>query len=335
MSDKPDDQVVNALAKMVDERLAAEFEKRDKMILSLKSGMDKLVSTLRESNPSSGRSLKNRSSPLKLMPSAPTSASSTSLSSRTSSRGGRASSASQPLEWGQRTDIPPKRKKRQMKAMLYGTKRRHPVRKGTELNHNRPYKLLPQVSQGKSNRDAYGRLQSHPMTPRVASIMEVGHNTKEAIARRGQNYTKEDRTYDKLSVERLDYPECKSTVFRPSNFDEIKYDKTEPTTDLELEFIYGYAGFSPTVVGDLHGDQNIFYLANGEMIYPASAVIVMYNPKDHTQRFFDKHDDDVSGIAIHPDGEIVASGQVGHAPELIIWRALPYEFLKTKKHFLL
>ena len=53
--------------------------------------------------------------------------------------------------------------------------------------------------------------------------------------------------YDKLSVERLDYPECKSTVFRPSNFDEIKYDRSLPDTDLELEFIYGYAGFSPTV----------------------------------------------------------------------------------------
>ena len=50
------------------------------------------------------------------------------------------------------------------------------------------------------------------------------------------------------------------------------------------------------------------------MIYPASAVLVIYDPRDHTQRFFDKHDDDVSGMAIHPDGEIVASGQVGHAP---------------------
>ena len=72
--------------------------------------------------------------------------------------------------------------------------------------------------------------------------------------------------------------------------------------------------FSLFSVGDLHGDQNIFYLASGEMIYPASAVLVIYDPRDHTQRFFDKHDDDVSGMAIHPDGEIVASGQVGHAP---------------------
>ena len=324
MSDQPNDAVVAALAKMVDERLTSEFQKRDQMILDLKKGMDKLVSTLRDGH--SSKALKNGSRtgpPLMLMPRAPSSASRTSLSSTLSKS--RMSRSSSPAQWGKRSDVPPKRKKSKMKAMSYGTKRRHPVRKGTALNNHRPYRALPAVAQGKGGRDAYGRLQSHPMTPRVASIMEVGHNTKAAIKARSQTYTKEDRIYDKLSVERLDYPECKSTVFRPSNFDEIKYNQTEPSTDLELEFIYGYAGFSPTVVGDLHGDQNIFYLRNGEMIYPASAVIVMYDPTDHTQRFFDKHDDDVSGMCIHPDGEIVATGQVGHAPELIIWRALPNE----------
>ena len=117
------------------------------------------------------------------------------------------------------------------------------------------------------------------MTPRVASVKEsaVGYRTKESIHKRSQSYTKEDRIYDHLSVERLDYPECKSTVFRPTDFDERsaggEYNKTKPETSLELEFIYGYAGFSPTVVGDLHGDQNIFYLESGELLYPASAVL--------------------------------------------------------------
>ena len=316
MSDQ--DAVSARLAKMVDDRLKEEFDKRDQMILKLKSGMDKLVETLREGN--NNKSLKN-GPPLKLHPRAPSSASqlSTSSSPNVSKKGGSA------LKWGSRSDVPPKRKKRQMKAMMYGTKRRHPVRKGF-----RPYQALPPVKpvKGKPTRDAYGRLECSSMTPRVASVKEsaVGYRTKESIHKRSQSYTKEDRIYDHLSVERLDYPECKSTVFRPTDFDERsaggEYNKTKPETSLELEFIYGYAGFSPTVVGDLHGDQNIFYLESGELLYPASAVIVIYDPSDHTQRFFDKHDDDVSGICIHPDGEIVATGQVGHAPELIIWRAI-------------
>ena len=45
-----DEAVINALTKMVDERLTAEFEKRDEMILSLKAGMDQLVNTLKNGN---------------------------------------------------------------------------------------------------------------------------------------------------------------------------------------------------------------------------------------------------------------------------------------------
>ena len=48
MSDQ--DAVSARLAKMVDDRLKEEFDKRDQMILKLKSGMDKLVETLREGN---------------------------------------------------------------------------------------------------------------------------------------------------------------------------------------------------------------------------------------------------------------------------------------------
>ena len=177
-----DDKVVSALAKMVDDRLAAEFEKRDKMILNLKSGMDKLVQTLREGN---NKKIKNRST-LKIQPRPP--------SSRQSNLGGRdgddlsmsqlaltspnvSKKGGSALKWGSRSDVPPKRKKKQLAAMMYGTKRRHPVRKG-----HRAYKALPPVTKGKPSRDAYGRLEYHTNTPRVASIMEVGHNTKEAVS---------------------------------------------------------------------------------------------------------------------------------------------------------
>ena len=141
---QPNDAVVTALAKMVDERLAAEFEKRDKMILTLKSGMDKLVSTLRESNPSGSRAIKGGANPpLKLMPRAPSSASRASFSSSSSKKGRNGTGSA---TWGKRSDVPPKRKKRQMAAMMYGTKRRHPVRKGTLNNAHRPYRALPQVA---------------------------------------------------------------------------------------------------------------------------------------------------------------------------------------------
>ena len=109
----------------------------------------------------------------------------------------------------------------------------------------------------------------------MASIREVGHNTKAAIARRSEIAGSEERGYDMLNVEKLDYPESKSTVFRPTECLyhkslgawERSINKTLPDSELELEFVYGYAGFSPTIVGDLPGDQNIFYLASEVLIF--------------------------------------------------------------------
>eukprot|EP01046_Picozoa_sp_COSAG06_P034373 COSAG06_NODE_3595_length_5138_cov_116.284382_7_plen_127_part_00 len=39
------------------------------------------------------------------------------------------------------------------------------------------------------------------------------------------------------------------------------------------------------------------------------------------QRFFFGHDDDVSAIALHPDGDKVASGQIGRDAKVIVWYA--------------
>ena len=60
-------------------------------------------------------------------------------------------------------------------------------------------------------------------------------------------------------------------------------------------------------------------LASGEMIFPASATVVMYHKGLHQQRFFHGHDDDVTAIAVHPDGSMCASGQVGRKPPICVW----------------
>lgn len=79
-----------------------------------------------------------------------------------------------------------------------------------------------------------------------------------------------------------------------------------------------------------------------EVVYPTAALVVMQrfpatergamslrgqgtenveaeseNEEDVMQRFFNGHSDDVTAIAVHPEGVIVASGQVQHAS---VWR---------------
>ena len=48
---------------------------------------------------------------------------------------------------------------------------------------------------------------------------------------------------------------------------------------LKLEFVYGYAGVDNTAT-------NIFYTADGKLVYYAAAVGIVYDPTTHTQRFF-------------------------------------------------
>ena len=76
---------------------------------------------------------------------------------------------------------------------------------------------------------------------------------------------------------------------------------------------------------NFEGSSNIFYLKASEdggvkeMVWYTSAVVIVYNPESHTQRFFMGHDDDVTALDVHPNGVICASGQVAKDPVILIW----------------
>ena len=325
------DEVVKMLAKMVDERLTVEFQKRDQAILDLKKGMDTLVQSLRDGASPRHRRIANGSKSARgarpigegnrLSPRPPGAQTARSLQGSNGEmlmlpskpgEGGRSPISETP--WGARKKITKKAKKNASKKnrKVFGSQA-HPVRS--------TYKQLPDVNFGYAERDGRGRLEYFPQ--KIGGVPRVGMIYKDrrmaACKQRAKEYMSADRKYDDLSIEKQDYPECRSTCFRPTNYDESKIDLSEPDSRLDLEFVYGYSGWCPTVGGDTHGDQNIFYLKNGELIYPASAVLVMYDKKTHTQRFYRDHDDDISGIAIHPNGVVVATGQVGHGPPINIW----------------
>ena len=48
---------------------------------------------------------------------------------------------------------------------------------------------------------------------------------------------------------------------------------------MTLEFVYGYNGLDNTA-------PNVFYLADGKVVYYTAAVGVVYDPSTHTQKFF-------------------------------------------------
>ena len=52
------------------------------------------------------------------------------------------------------------------------------------------------------------------------------------------------------------------------------------------------------------------YTGRGEVVFVAGATGIIYNPVQHTQKFFNGHTDDIICLGMHPDFNIVATGQV-------------------------
>eukprot|EP01017_Pseudomicrothorax_dubius_P042573 TRINITY_DN6973_c0_g1_i5.p1 TRINITY_DN6973_c0_g1~~TRINITY_DN6973_c0_g1_i5.p1 ORF type:complete len:396 (-),score=106.64 TRINITY_DN6973_c0_g1_i5:60-1247(-) len=84
-----------------------------------------------------------------------------------------------------------------------------------------------------------------------------------------------------------------------------------PAVYVELEYVHGYR------TKDCR--NNLRYLRNGNIVYNAAALGIVMDVHTNTQRFFDKHADDVTAIDLHPDGEHVATGELGPKPTIYVW----------------
>ncbi|XP_046338524.1 echinoderm microtubule-associated protein-like 6 isoform X1 [Haliotis rufescens] len=88
-------------------------------------------------------------------------------------------------------------------------------------------------------------------------------------------------------------------------------DKTAPTSQLRLQWVYGYRGHQCR--------NNLFYTGNKDIVYFVAGVGIVYNVREHKQRFFLGHDDDIVSLALHPDRTLVATGQIGKSPYICVW----------------
>ena len=115
-------------------------------------------------------------------------------------------------------------------------------------------------------------------------------------------------------------PVWRSTAFPPSGWvDPGEAGRSVPSTDLELEFVFGYNGS--------RARGNLCCNEAGEIIFPASRIAVVFNVETRTQRFFLEHSDEVSAIAMHPDKVVVASGEHGSKGTICVWDSQNMETL--------
>uniref|UniRef100_A0AAY4A246 Echinoderm microtubule-associated protein-like 5 n=1 Tax=Denticeps clupeoides TaxID=299321 RepID=A0AAY4A246_9TELE len=88
-------------------------------------------------------------------------------------------------------------------------------------------------------------------------------------------------------------------------------DRTAPNCHLRLEWVYGYRGHQCR--------NNLYYTAAKEIVYFVAGVGVVYNAREHKQKFYLGHNDDIISLALHPERVLVATGQVGKEPYICVW----------------
>ncbi|GBG31008.1 Eukaryotic translation initiation factor 3 subunit K [Hondaea fermentalgiana] len=136
---------------------------------------------------------------------------------------------------------------------------------------------------------------------------------KTASQRRGPFRAAEDEKLDaENSPETIRYRVSNSWVsaYTPSNWNanETKRSGLLPEQTLDLEFVYG-----------CNPRAGLIAKADGELVYAAAGLGIVYDPRKHEQRFFRGHTDDVTCIAVDPSQKYAATGCMGKNPQVHVW----------------
>lgn len=75
-----------------------------------------------------------------------------------------------------------------------------------------------------------------------------------------------------------------------------------PDNNLTLKWAHGFRSF------DTRG--NLKYAADGSIVFTTAGVGVVQDLNANTQEFFNVHHEDIVAMAMHPSGDIVATGQM-------------------------
>jgi microtubule-associated protein-like 6 len=118
---------------------------------------------------------------------------------------------------------------------------------------------------------------------------------------------------------------CSQGLIAPTSHQTLYNAQEAPEHALELDHVHGYRGYDSR--------HNLLYASDGRVIYPAGATCVLHDPSTHDQTHFCGHEDDVLCVALHPDGDIVASGTAGAEPAVCVWSASSGQLLAELRGF--
>ena len=95
----------------------------------------------------------------------------------------------------------------------------------------------------------------------------------------------------------------------------------KPECTLELDYVHGCR------IEDCR--SSLKYNAQGEILYPAAGVGVIYRPSDHSQQHCIGHKNDIISLNVSECGRFVATGDLGLEVEVKVWDALTGKLIIT------
>ena len=96
----------------------------------------------------------------------------------------------------------------------------------------------------------------------------------------------------------------------PTSWKKSKHEKDGPSTNMELEWVFGLSSqkirnSAKYIVGELDPTTPKF------VVFPAAAVSIVYDLETREQSFYQGHSEEITAIALHPNGRRIATADAG------------------------
>lgn len=114
-------------------------------------------------------------------------------------------------------------------------------------------------------------------------------------------------------------------LLTPVEFSEVALRKESPNATMHPEWIYGYQSEQCKC--------NLYYTNSGDVIYNVSRYAITYSIKNHDQKIFSGHSDDILALRLHPNRLIAATGEAGAKPKLLVWNVDTHKVLYSFQGF--
>ena len=101
--------------------------------------------------------------------------------------------------------------------------------------------------------------------------------------------------------------------------------KEEAEGNLHLKHVHGYDGSGGT-------GKNIHWLSRSVVAYPAIGLVVLMNVNNSKQQFYRGHTNEVTCLSVHPNKELIVSGQLGKEGRILVWDSSLLFHKKKEQH---